>query len=79
MIAGTVMVFLSLLMLGWTSEIVGLFVRDDEERVGSPVLSFESIWTGWVNMWVWVVLAEECDGGCGGTVDLCARFCSQCW
>ncbi|KAK6505413.1 hypothetical protein TWF481_007317 [Arthrobotrys musiformis] len=32
MIAGTAMVFLSLLVLGWTSEIVGLFVRDDEDR-----------------------------------------------
>ncbi|KAK6342714.1 hypothetical protein TWF718_008104 [Orbilia javanica] len=32
MIMGTVMVFLSLLVLGWTSEIVGLFVRDDEDR-----------------------------------------------
>ncbi|KAK6533102.1 hypothetical protein TWF281_007259 [Arthrobotrys megalospora] len=32
MVAGTVMVFLSLLVLGWTSEIVGLFVKDDEDR-----------------------------------------------
>ncbi|KAF3185015.1 hypothetical protein TWF788_004843 [Orbilia oligospora] len=32
MIAGTVMVFFSLLVLGWTSEIVGLFVKNDEDR-----------------------------------------------
>ncbi|KAF3919487.1 hypothetical protein ABW20_dc0100392 [Dactylellina cionopaga] len=33
MIAGTVMVFLSLLVLGWTAEIVGLFVKDNEDKV----------------------------------------------
>ncbi|KAF3175248.1 hypothetical protein TWF225_000951 [Orbilia oligospora] len=32
MIAGTAMVFFSLLVLGWTSEIVGLFVKNDEDR-----------------------------------------------
>ncbi|EPS44667.1 hypothetical protein H072_1349 [Dactylellina haptotyla CBS 200.50] len=32
MVAGTAMVFLSLLMLGWTSEIVGIFVKDNEEK-----------------------------------------------
>ncbi|EWC45189.1 hypothetical protein DRE_06077 [Drechslerella stenobrocha 248] len=32
MIAGTAMVTLSLLVLGWTSEIVGLFVGDNEEK-----------------------------------------------
>ncbi|KAF3920907.1 hypothetical protein ABW21_db0208471 [Orbilia brochopaga] len=33
MIAGTVMVGFSLLMLGWTSEIVGLFSGDNEDKV----------------------------------------------
>lgn len=32
MIGGTVMVTLSMILLGWTSEFVGLFVPNDEEK-----------------------------------------------
>ena len=57
MIAGTVMVFFSLLVLGWTSEIVGLFVKNDEDRVGSsPYYLFKATYGPFgLIYWFWMV------------------------
>ncbi|KAK6541170.1 hypothetical protein TWF694_008540 [Orbilia ellipsospora] len=40
MVAGTIMVFLSLVMLGWTSEVVGIFIKDNEDKHKSVTIVF---------------------------------------
>ena len=75
MVVGSFVVAFCLIVLGWTTEIVGLFVKDPEKVLHSRSSSYSAgiietngLWTG-----------EECYYCLGGLKYLCRGFLYQRW
>ena len=71
MVGGSILVGICLMMLGWTAEIVGLFVSG-EETVCVPVSAVTA-------PPLTIAIEEVSDDSPCSIEHLCGGFCHQCW